>query len=75
MEEMPIIAQLDRVNCIGCGLCSYTCPEVFRMAEDGFAKVIRERVPREAERSAIAARDECPVSVIVVSKEVSCPPQ
>ena len=62
-------AHLDRVNCIGCGLCANTCPEVFRMAEDGFAKVIREQVPKEARRSAVAARDECPVSVISIEKE------
>ena len=62
-------AQLDRKDCIGCGLCTYTCPEVFRMAEDGFAQVIREHVPKEAERSAVAARDECPVSVIAILKK------
>lgn len=39
------------------------------MAEDGFAKVIREQVPKEARRSAVAARDECPVSVISIEKE------
>lgn len=62
-------AQLDRSNCIGCGLCTYTCPEVFRMEEDGFARVIREHVPKEAERSAVSARDECPVSVISIRRE------
>ena len=63
-----MIAQLDRKNCIGCGLCSYTCPEVFRMDDDGFARIIREQVPKEAERSVLVARDECPVSVIFVKK-------
>ena len=24
-------------NCISCGLCAGTCPEVFHMGEDGFA--------------------------------------
>ena len=24
-------------NCIGCGLCAGTCPEVFRMGDDGVA--------------------------------------
>lgn len=61
-------AYLNRKDCIGCGLCAYTCPEVFRMGPDGFAKVIREHVPREAERSILVARDECPVSVITVTK-------
>lgn len=64
-----MIAQLDRTNCIGCGLCAETCPEVFRLAEDGFARVIRERVPREAERSAVSARDGCPVAVISILKQ------
>jgi ferredoxin len=40
------------------------------MADDGFAKVIREQVPKEAERSVLVARDECPVSVISVKKAV-----
>ncbi|MVB13032.1 Ferredoxin [Caprobacter fermentans] len=62
-------ALLDRKNCIGCGLCAYTCPEVFRMADDGYAKIIQERVPREAERTVLVARDECPVNVISVSKK------
>ena len=61
-------AQLDRKSCIGCGLCANTCPEVFRMADDGFAKIIRKQVPKEAERSVLVARDECPVSVISVQK-------
>lgn len=39
------------------------------MAEDGYAEVIREQVPKEARRSVVAARDECPVSVISVEKE------
>ena len=24
-------------NCIGCGLCAGTCPEVFHMGDDGLA--------------------------------------
>ncbi len=64
-----MIAHLNRKDCIGCGLCTYTCPEVFRMSEDGFASVIREQVPKEAERSILVARDECPASVISVEKD------
>ncbi len=59
-------ATLDRSGCISCGLCADTCPEVFRMAEDGVAEVYREDVPKEAEESAIEAQEGCPVSVITV---------
>ncbi len=57
-------AMLDRSGCIGCGLCADTCPEVFRMADDDLAEVIREDVPEDLEDKAEEARDNCPVSVI-----------
>ena len=59
-------AKLDRSGCIGCGLCPETCPEVFRMAEDGLAEVYREDVPEGAEDKAVSAQENCPVSVIEV---------
>lgn len=62
-------AFLDRSGCIGCGLCANICPEVFRMAPDGYATIIRGTVPKEAENSSIEARDECPVSVISIEKK------
>ncbi|MFT3983029.1 MAG: ferredoxin [Lachnospiraceae bacterium] len=59
-------AILDRTGCISCGLCAATCPEVFRMAEDGIAEVYQESIPAEAEVSATEAQDGCPVAVITV---------
>lgn len=59
-------ATLDRSGCISCGLCVDTCPEVFRMGDDGVAEVYREDVPPEAESSAVEAQEGCPVSVITV---------
>lgn len=59
-------ASLDRSGCISCGLCAQTCPEVFRMAEDGVAEVYQEDVPKELEEKAIEAQNGCPVSVITV---------
>ena len=59
-------AKLDRSGCIGCGLCPETCPEVFRMAEDGLAEVYQEDVPEDAEDKAVQAQESCPVSVIEV---------
>lgn len=59
-------ASLDRSGCISCGLCPQTCPEVFRMGDDGTAEVYREEVPKDAEEKAVEAQEGCPVSVITV---------
>ncbi len=59
-------AKVDRDGCIGCGICADTCPEVFRMADDGLAEVYVDQVPESAEESAAEAADSCPVSVITV---------
>ena len=56
-------AFIDRSGCIGCGLCAETCPNVFRMADDGLAEVFAE-VNDADMASAREARDGCPVSVI-----------
>jgi ferredoxin len=59
-------ATIDRDGCIGCGVCADTCPECFRMADDGLAEVYVDSVPTDAEETALNAQDECPVSVITV---------
>lgn len=59
-------AYIDRDGCISCGLCASTCPEVFRMGEDGPAEVYVDAVATEAEDLAVEARDNCPVSVITI---------
>lgn len=59
-------AEIDRDGCISCGLCASTCPEVFRMGDDGPAEVYVDPVPSDLEDSALEARDNCPVSVISV---------
>jgi ferredoxin len=60
-------ASIDREGCISCELCASTCPEVFRMAEDGLAEVYVDEVPKSAEDAAVQAQEGCPVSVIKVS--------
>ena len=54
---------IDRDGCIGCGLCTETCPEGFKMGSDGFAEVVAEPTP-ENEAAVREAADGCPVSVI-----------
>jgi len=56
-------ATINRPECIGCGLCAGTCPEVFRMADDDLAEVYADVTSSTAETAA-EARDGCPVSVI-----------
>lgn len=51
-------------NCIGCGLCAGTCPEVFTMGDDGVAH--GGEVPEGQMEQAQDARDGCPVSAISI---------
>lgn len=51
-------------GCIGCGLCTGTCPKVFSMSDAGVAVAIETEVPGEALDSAAEARDGCPVGAI-----------
>lgn len=59
-------ASINRDGCISCGLCESTCPQVFRMADDGLAEVHVDPIPESAEDLAAEARDNCPVSVITL---------
>lgn len=50
-------------NCIGCGVCAGTCPEVFQMNDSGLAEVVGDVTP-ELEESVRTAASDCPVSAI-----------
>lgn len=54
---------VDEETCIGCGLCSETCPEVFEMNNDK-ARVIVDEVPEEMMESCKEAIENCPVEAI-----------
>lgn len=51
-------------NCIGCGLCAGTCPEVFSMTDEGVAHAIEEEVSEELLDQAQEAKENCPVAAI-----------
>jgi ferredoxin len=59
-------AEIDRDGCISCGFCTSTCPDAFRMADDGRAEVYVDTVPETAEEKAVESQEGCPVSVIKV---------
>ena len=55
--------EIDRDGCISCGLCASTCPEVFRMADDGLAEVWQQPDSALSDMAKEAA-EGCPVAVI-----------
>lgn len=59
-------ASIERDGCISCGLCAETCPEVFRMADDDLAEVYVDVVPEGVQDTALEAKENCPVSVIII---------
>ena len=55
-----MVIKVDKEKCIGCGLCTSICKEVFAMGKDGKAMVkAQKKIPCVKE-----AMDNCPVSAI-----------
>lgn len=62
--------KIDPDLCIGCGLCSETCPDVFDMDEDeGVAVVKVDEVPSDAEECTQQAAEDCPADAIEVEED------
>ena len=51
-------------DCIGCGLCANTCPEVFSMTDAGTAVAAPGDVDGLDESAAKEAMQGCPVNAI-----------
>ena len=51
-------------NCIGCGLCTSICPEVFAMSEEGTAVASGDEVEHNNLEKAKEAAHSCPVDAI-----------
>lgn len=58
-------AYVDIEVCIGCTLCTQTCPEVFKM-EGPKAVAYNNPVPVGFEDTCKDAADQCPVNAITV---------
>ena len=54
-------------NCIGCGLCTNICPDVFSMTAESVAAARDEISPLFADQVKEAA-DSCPVDAIEVEE-------
>lgn len=61
-------AVVDRDLCIGCGLCEDTCPEVFRLEDDGIAMVIVDTITAELYGPVRDSAELCPVSAIDIEE-------
>ena len=53
-------------NCISCGLCVSTCPNVFLITDGGTAAAFTPKVGADLADQVQAAADNCPVSAIEV---------
>lgn len=51
-------------NCIGCGLCAATCPSVFEMTGEGFARAEESETAQSDLDAAEEAMENCPVEAI-----------
>jgi ferredoxin len=56
---------VDRDKCIGCGLCTGTCPECFEMGEDHIAKAFKSKCDT-CDLKEIA--EACPVAAITIKE-------
>lgn len=59
-------AIVDEDLCIGCELCSDTCPDVYEIRDDGLSHVLLDPVPMNLEGCVRETVDICPVSAISV---------
>jgi ferredoxin len=57
--------RIDADLCTGCGLCSDSVPDVFKMGDD-IAEVISSEVPANLEGAVQEAADDCPAEAIIV---------
>jgi ferredoxin len=58
---------VDEETCIGCGVCSDTCPEVFELNDDK-ARVKVSEVPKDAAATCREAAENCPVEAIQIEE-------
>jgi ferredoxin len=63
-KEFPMKVRIDPDLCTGCGLCSDSVPDVFKMGDD-IAEVIAAEVPSNLESAVKEAVDDCPAEAII----------
>lgn len=56
---------VDKALCVGCGMCAASCPEGFRLGDDGGAEGYQE-LPAESIEDAQQVAGDCPVGAITI---------
>jgi ferredoxin len=59
---------IDRVVCIGCGVCVAICPDLFEMDAENIAVVIKNPVPADLNSAAKEAAESCTVEAIHIEE-------
>ena len=62
-------AKIDKSGCIGCGICTDICPEVFSIGKNAYAKVDVDIIPEDELDAVKEAVENCPASVITMEEE------
>ena len=57
--------KIDADLCTGCGLCTDSVPDVFKMGDD-VAQVLKAAVPANLEKAVKEAAEDCPAEAIIV---------
>lgn len=61
IKEVFMMKYYVNENCIGCGLCTNLCPEVFEMTDEGVSRALNIDTDIDAAQEALS---ECPVNAI-----------
>lgn len=61
---MALDVRIDRVRCIGSGVCTRIAPAVFELDDDGIAVVIDPEADGRA--AVVAAAETCPTDAILI---------
>jgi ferredoxin len=56
--------RVNKDECIGCGACQAIAPNVFSLNDEGFAEVIKDKIPEELTADVMDALENCPTNAI-----------
>ena len=60
--------RVDDTRCQGHGQCNLACPEIFQFDEQGFARIVNEKVPERLAADVERAVGNCPERAIEIEK-------